>query len=182
MVVEQAKEKAKEKAKDLGKELVKKALKRFGLNFIIELIPFVGGFYPGWTIIVYREMKKELTSPEFLLMLPVAALLDIAGFIIFILGTWFGIDDYGILEIVGGVIIGGWMLIRYSSLGSVGFNNTAKENETDEGSEENEGEVPAQSKKENQGAKKPNAKNEPPTTGAQKETLKKTALPSKKAA
>jgi hypothetical protein len=181
MVVEQAKEKAKEKAKDLGKELVKKALKRFGLNFIIELIPFVGGFYPGWTIIVYREMKKELTSPEFLLMLPVAALLDIAGFIIFILGTWFGIDDYGILEIVGGVIIGGWMLIRYSSLGSVGFKNTAKENEEDE--EESKAEVPGQNKQtENQDAKNQKQKNESPTTGAQKETLKKTALPSKKAA
>ncbi len=54
---------------------------------------------------------KGLTSPEGVLMLCVAALLDIIGFIIFILGTWFGIDDYGILDVIGGIIIGGWMLL-----------------------------------------------------------------------
>ena len=52
---------------------------------------------------------KGLTSPEGLLMLCVAAALDLAGFMIFIFGTWFGIDDYGILEMVGIAIIGLWM-------------------------------------------------------------------------
>ena len=50
-------------------------------------------------------------------MLLVAVMLDLAGFCIFILGTWFGIDDYGIVDIIAGAIVGGWMLIRHSSLG-----------------------------------------------------------------
>ena len=62
---------------------------------------------------------KGLTSPEGLLMLCVAATLDLAGFMIFIFGTWFGIDDYGILEMVGIAIIGLWMAWRYSSLGKI---------------------------------------------------------------
>lgn len=53
----------------------------------------------------------NLTSPEGILMLSVAGLLDALGFMIFLVGTWFGIDDYGILDIFGMVVIGGWMLI-----------------------------------------------------------------------
>jgi hypothetical protein len=63
---------------------------------------------------------KGLTSPEGILMLCVAGLLDIIGLAIFILGTWFAIDDYGVLDIIGGVIMGCWMLLRYSFLGSEG--------------------------------------------------------------
>ena len=81
---------------------------------------------------------KGLTSPEGILMLCVAALLDIIGFIIFILGTWFGIDDYGILEIIGVAIIGTWMAIRYSSLGE--YSNVKEEYRS--GKEEWEGNVP----------------------------------------
>ncbi len=70
---------------------------------------------------------KGLTSPEGIIMLMVAAILDITGFIIFLLGTWFGIDDYGILEVIATVIIGVWMFIRYSSLGSEGQSGQAPE-------------------------------------------------------
>ena len=70
---------------------------------------------------------KGITSPEGMLMLCVAASLDIAGFIIFILGTWFGVDDYGILEMVGIAIIGTWMFIRHSSLGGTAFNKAEQE-------------------------------------------------------
>jgi hypothetical protein len=59
-----------------------------------------------------------LTSPEGILMLCIAIMLDCAGFIIFLLGTWFAIDDYGILDILGMVIIGGWMLMRSGSSGA----------------------------------------------------------------
>lgn len=48
----------KNMAKNEAKELGKKALKRFGFNFLIETIPFVGAFYPANVIIVYKEMKE----------------------------------------------------------------------------------------------------------------------------
>lgn len=64
---------------------------------------------------------KGITSPEGLIMLIVAGLFDITGFIIFALGTWFGIDDYGILEIIGIVIFGLWMFFRYGPLGEDPF-------------------------------------------------------------
>ena len=71
---------------------------------------------------------KGLMSPEGVLMLCVAASLDVLGFAVFILGTWFGIDDYGIVDIIGGGIIGGWMLLRYSFMGSEGGMKTQEEN------------------------------------------------------
>ncbi len=57
---------------------------------------------------------KGITSPEGIIMLMVAGVFDIVGFFVFALGTWFGIDDYGILEIIGSVIFGLWMASRYS--------------------------------------------------------------------
>lgn len=60
----------------------------------------------------------NLTSPEGILMLCVAGLLDAIGFGFFLVGTWFGIDDYGILDVLGMIIIGGWMFTRSGSLNS----------------------------------------------------------------
>ena len=60
--------------------------------------------------------EGNLTGPEGILMLSVAGILDAIGFAIFFIGTWFGIDDYGILDILGAVIIGGWMFIRGGGL------------------------------------------------------------------
>ena len=56
--------------------------------------------------------ESNLTGPEGILMLCVAGLLDAIGFAIFCICTWFGIDDYCILDIIGAVIIGGWLLMR----------------------------------------------------------------------
>lgn len=56
----------------------------------------------------------SLTSPEGILMLCVAGLLDGIGFMLFLL-SWLGIDDYGILDIIGGIIIGGWLFMRNGS-------------------------------------------------------------------
>ena len=56
--------------------------------------------------------EGNLTGPEGILMLCVAGLLDAIGFAIFCICTWFGLDDYGVLDIIGAVIIGGWLLIR----------------------------------------------------------------------
>jgi hypothetical protein len=53
-----------------------------------------------------------IASPEGFLMLSIAVVLDGIGFFIFILGTWFAIDDYGILDIIGAAIIGGWLFMR----------------------------------------------------------------------
>lgn len=72
---------------------------------------------------------KGLASPEGVLMLCVAGLLDVIGFLIFTIGTWFGIDDYGILDLIAGAIMGLWMLLRHISLGSEGGTKTEEENE-----------------------------------------------------
>ena len=64
--------------------------------------------------------EGNLTSPEGILMLCVAAILDGLGFIIFILGTWFAIDDYGILDIIGAIIIGGWLYMRKGAAAAKG--------------------------------------------------------------
>jgi len=55
-------------------------------------------------------------SPEGFLMLFIAVTLDLIGLIIFILGTWFAIDDYGILDIIGAIIIGGWLFMRKGAM------------------------------------------------------------------
>ncbi len=55
--------------------------------------------------------ESNLTGPEGILLLCVAGLLDAMGFALFLL-SWLGLDDYGILDIIGAVIIGGWLLIR----------------------------------------------------------------------
>lgn len=75
---------------------------------------------------------KGLMSPEAIIMLPVAALLDLTGFTVFILGVWFGVDDYGILDIIGGVIVGGWMFVRYSALGSEGGMKVVEEGDEEQ--------------------------------------------------
>ena len=62
-----------------------------------------------------EENSGNITSPEGILMLIVAGIIDGIGFIIFILGAWFAIDDYGILDILGMIIIGGWMYLKSSS-------------------------------------------------------------------
>lgn len=60
-----------------------------------------------------------LTSPEGILMLCVAGILDGIGLILLLL-SWIGIDDYGILDILGAVIIGGWMLFRAGDIKGAG--------------------------------------------------------------
>lgn len=56
--------------------------------------------------------ESSLTSPEGVLMLCIAVCLDGIGFLIFILGTWFAIDDYGTVDMIGVMLIGGWMFTR----------------------------------------------------------------------
>lgn len=48
-------------------------------------------------------------------MLSVGVMLDLTGFIIFIIGTWLGVDDYGILDIIGLGIIGVWLYMKHRS-------------------------------------------------------------------
>lgn len=59
--------------------------------------------------------KGNLTAPEGVLMLCVATLLDGIGLILFFL-SWLGVDDYGLLDIIGGVIIGGWLYFRKGTI------------------------------------------------------------------
>lgn len=47
-------------------------------------------------------------SPEGIIMLMAAGLLDLMGLIILL----FGLDDLGILDIIGLIIIGGWIFFR----------------------------------------------------------------------
>ena len=70
--------------------------------------------------------EGNLTGPEGILLLCVAGLLDVIGFVFFLL-SWLGADDYGILDVIGLVIIGGWLLIRTGSVKSTkGAQDVAK--------------------------------------------------------
>ena len=69
------------------------------------------------------DSSGGLTSPEGILLLCVAGLLDVIGFGLFLF-SWLAIDDYGILDIIGTVIIGGWMLLRTGS--TAGIEKVAK--------------------------------------------------------
>lgn len=40
-----------------AQEIAKKTLKRFGFTTLAELVPFLGDVYPGWTILVWKELK-----------------------------------------------------------------------------------------------------------------------------
>jgi hypothetical protein len=63
----------------------------------------------GGTSVSHSE--TDLISPEGVVMLSMAILIDVIGFVLFCL-SWLGIDDYGILDIIGGIIIGGWLVFR----------------------------------------------------------------------
>lgn len=69
------------------------------------------------------ESEVYATSPEGLLMLTVAGIIDLIGFVFFLL-SWIGIDDYGLLDVFGAIIIGGWMLLRTG--GTAGVEKVAK--------------------------------------------------------
>jgi hypothetical protein len=66
-----------------------------------------------------------ITSVDGILMLCTAGMLDCLGFGVALIGTWFGIDDYGIIDIMGFIIIGGWLLIKGQGISSV-VNKTQK--------------------------------------------------------
>jgi len=55
-------------------------------------------------------------SPETVIMLPVAVFLDLIGIVL----VCFGLDDFGTLDVVSTVIIGGWMLFRKGQMVNIG--------------------------------------------------------------
>jgi len=56
-----------------------------------------------------------LTSPEGILMLIIAGAIDITGIVL----TCFAIDDCGILDITGMLMVGGWMYLRAGASGGM---------------------------------------------------------------
>src|SRR3989338_7121580 len=54
----------------------------------------------------------NLFSPEGVIMLLLAAAIDLIGLIV----ALFIADDYGIVDIIAFIIIGGWMYFRYSAI------------------------------------------------------------------
>ena len=72
----------------------------------------VGNVAGGGSAIDPSKTRGGVTSPEGVLMLCIAIFVDGIGFIIFAVGTWFGIDDYGILDILGMLVFGGWVFLR----------------------------------------------------------------------
>ena len=111
---------------------------------------------------------KGLTSPEGVLMLCVAGLLDVVGFVLLCF-SWAGVDDYGIVDIIGGAIIGGWMLLRYSAMGSEGGMKEKEESE-EENEEKPDIELPQKDKKQTPENKLPESKNANLPTGNKKGT------------
>jgi|SRR3989338_4504600 len=79
---------------------------------------------------------RDLTSPEAILMLPIAIILDLAGLLLF----FFLLDDFGILDVLGMATIGSWILMRSSSLVSSAKVNTSDSEDEGEGEGEGEGE------------------------------------------
>ena len=53
--------------------------------------------------------STSLFGPEAIIMLPFAMMLDLIGFVL----ICFLLDDFGLLDIIGTVFIGGWMLMRF---------------------------------------------------------------------
>ena len=125
-------------------------------------------------------MEESITDPEGIIMLIVAVILDLTGFIIFILGTWFGIDDYGILDTIGATIFGIWMFIRYSSIGSKGGAKAKPKTEEELKDEEAELEdkaeegqvIPAKEKNQNESGTKEEALKKDSTEPAKTEPVK----------
>lgn len=57
---------------------------------------------------IATEKMGNFFSPEAVIMMLLAIILDLTGFII----LCFGLDDVGILDVIGLILIGGWMLSR----------------------------------------------------------------------
>ena len=53
----------------------------------------------------------DFFSPEALTMLFMAAMIDLLGFML----VMFFLDDFGILDVVGMLLIGSWMFLRFGS-------------------------------------------------------------------
>lgn len=83
---------------------------------------------------------RDLTSPEAILMLPIAIILDLAGLLLF----FFLLDDFGILDVLGMATIGSWILMRSSSLVSSAKVNTSDSEDEGEGEGEGESETQTQ--------------------------------------
>ena len=50
--------KTTKKTAEAAKKIAKKAGKRFGITFLVELIPFLGDISPSWLILVFFELKN----------------------------------------------------------------------------------------------------------------------------
>jgi len=63
---------------------------------------------------------ENIGSPEGVMMLSIAFILDFLGFML-VFFAFAGVDDYGLLDILGTVSIGGWLLIKqfFNSSGTV---------------------------------------------------------------
>ena len=65
-----------------------------------------------------KSANANLTSPEGILMLFVAIILDVIIGLPLLILSFFGIDDYGMLDIPGIIIIGSWMYFRKGAGGA----------------------------------------------------------------
>ncbi len=107
----------KGEAQKLATGTVKKVLKKYGFGFLIEAVPWLGSLWPGLTIRVWKELNGNITGPEGILMLPIAAFFDLAGFIIFAIEVWV---DLGIIATIinwlGFSFIFIWIYLRSGSV------------------------------------------------------------------
>ena len=44
---------------EIIKKITKKTGKRFGIAFLIELVPFLGDISPSWTVLVFLELRNK---------------------------------------------------------------------------------------------------------------------------
>src|SRR3989344_2482224 len=124
---------------------------------------------------------KGLMSPEGVLMLCVAGLLDLTSTVCAILIAVFGagaVINY-IVEGLALIIMGSWMLVRYSSLGSEGGMKAEEENEEGGGEEKGDVEMPQPNKNNKENKKSKLSENKLPETKLPEGKNIKTPAPKK---
>lgn len=55
-----------------------------------------------------KDGLEMALNPELIVMMPIAVIIDLIGIIL----IFFGLDDFGITDIIGFIFIGGWSLFR----------------------------------------------------------------------
>jgi hypothetical protein len=108
-------------ATDALKKGAKKLIKRVGWGYILEWTPAIGFLVPGDIMLVWRELKGNIASPEGVLLLPIAIVAYGIKIILGIIEIWF---DLGIIA-----TLVTWAIAAFFALW-IFFRNSGSSNES----------------------------------------------------